>query len=330
MPSNEFRPVYHPAGHDAELRFAVQELRTGRWVAMRNLLAATATWAGWTRRTQILAAVAAGTDTVRAWRAEEPHSVAATVMHTRVAVERATRAHRANHPHTSELWHEAWEACHICVQQAPDDPVPWVCLLALAPLDREQRAADHRLPPPGPMLFPGPWGILDEITKRDPDNREAHQRMLQFVYARNPVGALPQAVNYARWAVSSAADGSAAHVTPLYVRVERYRRERGQDKALDLHWVTDDAIRDAQHALHHWFDSGDPAEYSLLDLSHLAHALWGAHQFTAAARVFEALGPYYAAAPWTYRIREDHGDPAHEALELFLRARTRSLDAPPP
>ncbi|MGW7416614.1 hypothetical protein [Streptomyces sp. NPDC054863] len=330
MPSDEFRPVYHPAGHDAELRFAVQELRTGRWVAMRDLLAGTATWAAWTRRTQVLAAVAAGTDTVRAWRAEEPHSVAATVMHTRVAVERATRAHREGHPQTTKLWHEAWEACQICTQQAPDDPVPWVCLLALSPLDRRQRVAEHRVAPPGPMLFPGPWGLLDEVVKRDPDNREAHQRMLQFVCARNPRGALPEAVNYTRWAVSSAPRGSAVHVLPLYVRMERYRRERGQDKALDLHWLTDDAIRDAQHALHQWFDFADPAEYSLLDLSHLAHALWGAHQFASAARAFEALGPYYAAVPWTYRIRDDHGDTAHEAQELFLRARNRSLNAPPP
>ncbi|MFD3518666.1 hypothetical protein [Streptomyces sp. NPDC058657] len=337
MPSDEFRPVYHPAGHDAELRFAVQELRTGRWVAMRNLLAGTVDWASWTRRTQVLAAVAAGTDTVRAWRAEEPHSLAATVMHTRVTVERASRAHREAHPQTTALWHEAWEACQVCAQQAPDDPVPWVCLLALSPLDRRQRVAEHRMPPPGPMLFPGPWGLLNEVVKRDPDNREAHHRMLQFVYARSPRGSLPEAVNYARWAVGTAPVGSAVHVLPLYVRIERYRRERGQDRALDLHWVTDDAIRDAQHALHQWFDGtgggsgpADPAAHSLLDLSHLAHALWGAHQFSSAARVFEALGPYYATVPWTYRIRDDQGDPAREAEELFLRARTRSLQPPPP
>ncbi len=340
MPSDEFRPVYHPAGHDAELRFVVQELRAGRWVAMRNLLAGTADWAAWTRRTQVLAAVAAGTDTVRAWRSEEPHSLAATVMHARVAVERATRAHQKEHPQTAALWHEAWEACQVCAQQAPDDPVPWVCLLALAPLDRGQRMADHRLPPPGPMLFPGPWGLLGEVTKRDPANREAHQRMLQFVYSRNERVALPEAVNYAHWAIGSAPPGSPVHTLPLYVRVERYRREGGQERALDMHWVTDDAIRDAQWALRNWFvpahlagsthsaDSAAPSESSLLDLSHLAHALWGAHQFQDAARVFRALGPYYAPLPWVHRLPGGQDDTMHAAQELFLQARARCLGAP--
>ncbi|GHA15498.1 hypothetical protein GCM10010329_43110 [Streptomyces spiroverticillatus] len=327
MPSDDFRPVYHPAGHDAELRSVVQELRAGRWLAMRNLLEATPSWSAWTRRTQVLAAVAAGTDTVRAWRAEEPHSAAATAMHARVAVERAARAHREDHPQTRVWWHEAWEACRVYAEQAPDDPVPWVGLLALAPLDREQRMPEHRLPPPGPMLFPGPWALLEQVAKRDPDNREAHQRMLQFVYARSPHGALPEAVNYARWAVSSAPLGSPAHVLPLYVRAERYRRERGQDRALDLHWVTDEALRDGRAALHDWFDFADPADSSLLDLSHLAHALWGAHEFAEAARVFRTLDPYYAPVPWTYRIRDDHGDTAQGAVELYLRARSRSLEA---
>ncbi|MFF0739778.1 hypothetical protein ACFYVL_05190 [Streptomyces sp. NPDC004111] len=330
MPSDDFLPVYHPAGHDAELRSVVQELRAGRWLAMRNLLHGTRTWSAWTRRTQVLATVAAGTDTVRAWRAEEPRSVAVTAMHARVAVERATRAHREDHPQTSALWHEAWGACRIYAEEVPDDPVPWVCLLALSPLDRGQRMPEHRLPPPGPMLFPGPWGLLEQVAKRDPDNREAHQRMLQFVYARSPHGALPEAVNYSRWAASSAPPGSAAHTLPLYVRAERYRRERGQERALDLHWVTDDAIRDALAALRDWFDFADLEDSSLLDLSHLAHALWGAHQFTDAARVFRALGPYYAPVPWTYRIRDDHGDLVQGAEELFLRARSRSLDASGP
>lgn len=44
-------------------------------MSMRTLLADTAEWWQWTQRTQVLAAAAAGTDVVRAWLAEEPHSV---------------------------------------------------------------------------------------------------------------------------------------------------------------------------------------------------------------------------------------------------------------
>ena len=325
MSQDAFRPVYHPAGHDSELRSAMEDLRTGRWLSMRNLLTATSDWALWTQRTQVLAAVAAGSDAVQAWRAEEPRSLAATVMHCRVTVERVLRAHREGHRRTQELWHEAWEACRIAAHQAPEDPVPWVCLLALAQLDEKQRMDEHRVAPPGPMLFPGPWGLLAEADKRDPHNREAYHRMLQFVYARKSGGHLSEAVNYAQWASSSAPGGSALRALPLYVRVERYRREKGHEKALDLHWVTDDAARDAERALHFWLDLVDPAGSSLLDLNHLAHALWGAHRFTDAARVFEALGPYYTAPPWAYRTHSP-GNPGL-AEEVFLRARSRCLAA---
>ncbi|MET7620148.1 hypothetical protein [Streptomyces sp. NPDC005408] len=325
MSQDQLRPVYHPAGHDSELRSALQDLRTGRWMSMRNLLASTSGWALWTQRTQVLAAVAAGSDAVQAWRTEEPRSLTATVMHARVVVERALRAHRENHPRTHELWHEAWEACRIAAHQIPDDPVPWVCLLALAQLDEKQRLDEHRMPPPGPMLFPGPWGLLAESDKRDPHNREAYHRMLQFVYARSSGAHLSEAVNYAQWAASSAPAGSPLLALPLHVRVERYRREKGHEKALDMHWVTDDATRDALRALHDWFDLVPPTECSLLDLSHLAHALWGSHQFADAARVFEALGPYYTPPPWSYRTHSP-GD-AGLAEEVFLRARGRCLAA---
>ncbi|RSS56889.1 hypothetical protein [Streptomyces sp. WAC01280] len=322
MAAQGFRPVYHPAGHDHALRGAVQDLRTGRWVAMARLLDETSGWDGWTRRTQVLAAVAAGTDVVHTWRTEQPGSIAATVMHSRVAVERAVRAHRAGHARTRELWQEAWTACREAAELAPADPVPWVGLLALAALDGRQRMAEHRLSPPAPMLAPGPWGLLAEAEKRDPYNREAHHRMLQFVYARSP-GPLSEAVNYAQWAATSAPVGSALHALPLYVRVERYRRERGHERALDLHWVAEDAIRDAERALDAWFLFCATEEASLLDLNHLAHALYGALRFDDAARVFKALGPYYATLPWAYRT--DRPDDRALAEDLFLRARARCL-----
>lgn len=325
MAPSEFRPVYHPAGHDHALRAALQDLRTGRWLSMRDLLESTPDWALWTQRTQVFAAVAAGSDAVRAWRTEEPRSVAAVVMHARVVVERAVRAHREGHPRADELWQEAWEGCRSAAHVSPKDPVPWVCLLALSQLDDRQRLVEHRKPPPGPMLFPGPWGLLAEADRRDPFNREAYHRMLQFVYARQTGGSLSEAVNFVQWAASSAPEGSPLHVLPLYVRVERYRREHGNEKALDLHWVTEDGERDARRALRIWFARTDPATRSLLDLNHLAHALWGSLRFADAAPVFRALGPYYTSIPWAYRTRAPH-DPG-EAEDVFLRARSRCLGA---
>ncbi|CAM5273734.1 hypothetical protein SANTM175S_02240 [Streptomyces antimycoticus] len=181
------------------------------------------------------------------------------------------------------------------------------------------------MPPSRPVrwLVSGPWGLLAEADRRDPYNREAYHRMLQFVYARRAGGSLAEAVNFVQWVSSSAPGESALQVLPLYVHVERYREERGYEKALDLHWATEDATRDARKALHGWFDHADLPTSSLLDLNHLAHALWGALRFTDAARVFEALGPYFTPLPWAYRTP----DPADRAVaeEMFLRARVRSL-----
>ncbi|MEE1772406.1 hypothetical protein PUR34_30650 [Streptomyces sp. JV185] len=326
MANSDFRPVYHPAGHDNDLRVALQDLRTGRWMSMRTLLESTPDWTLWTQRTQVLGAVAAGSDAVQAWLAEDPRSVAAAVMQARVVVERAVRAHREGHHRAQELWQEAWQACRTAANASPADPVPWVCLLALSQLDERQQLEEHRLHPPGPMLFPGPWGLLAEADKRDPCNREAYHRMLQFVYARKAGGSLSEAVNFVQWAASSAPDGSALHVLPLYVRVERYRREQGHEKALDLHWVTEDAERDAARALELWFRRTTPISHSLLDLNHLAHALWGALQFAEAATVFEELGPYFTSVPWVYRTRGRKGP--GDAEDVFLRARSRCLAAP--
>lgn len=325
MANGEFRPVYHPAGHDNELRSVLQDLRTGRWLAMRDLLESTPDWTRWTQRTQVLGAVAAGSDAVQAWLTEEPRSVAAVVMRARVAVERAVRAHRSGHPSGRQLWQEGWEACRSAAHTSRADPVPWVCLLALSQLDKDRRLEEHRLPPPGPMLFPGPWGLLAEADKRDPHNREAYHRMLQFVCARKTGGSLSEAVNFVQWASSSAPDGSALHVLPLYVRVERYRREQGHEKALDLHWVTEDAEREALRALELWFRRSPAGTHTLLDLNHLAHALWGALHFAEAAAVFQELGPYFTSLPWADRSRspEDPGG----AEEVFVRARARALTA---
>ncbi|MFF1692097.1 hypothetical protein ACFVXC_00490 [Streptomyces sp. NPDC058257] len=325
MPTPSGRPVYHPAGHDEQLRAVLQDLKTGRWVSTRSLLDSTPDWGLWTQRTQILAAAVAGSDVVRAWLTEEPHSAAASVLHSRVLVERTLRAHRAGHRQTNELWREAAAACGAALDTSPEDPVPWVCLLALAQLDKGQRWDEHRVPAPEPMLFPGPWHLLAEADKRDPGNREAYHRMLQFAYARRPGGPLTEAVNFAHWASGSAPAGSALHLLPLYVRVERYRKDGGSENALDLHWIGEDATRSALRALHLWFEHAPPGSTSLLDLSHLAHALWGAHHFQDAARVFDVLDPFYTVAPWTYRTRSP-GD-TDAAAEMFMQARTRCMTA---
>ncbi|MGI5339714.1 hypothetical protein ACQEVS_21140 [Streptomyces sp. CA-181903] len=330
----EYRPRFDPAGLDDELRMVLPDLPAGRWLSMRTLLDRTVRardWSRWASRTQVLGAAAAGTDMVRMWRAEEPDSVAAAVMHARVAVERTVRAHRVGHPDAARLWDEAVEACRMAAYASPDDPVPWICLLALAPLDGHQRLPEHRVPAPDPLLAPGPWNLLGEVERRDPGNREAYHRMTTLLATRAD-GSWGQAHQFARWVLDRTPHGSPLLVLPLYVRVGLWRDRHGPGRELDMYWAGEYAVQDAERALWGWFDAsgpdraGDgaagPPDLSILDLSHLAHALWAAHRFIEAARVFAAMGPCAATRPWIHRADAHDRRPAEEvAAEWIVRAR---------
>jgi hypothetical protein len=338
----ELRPIYHPAGFDAGLRTALEELRAGRWLAMRDLLAATGTdWALRTSRTQVLAAAAAGTDVVRAWLTEEPASADGAVLRARVAVERALRAHRLGHAAAQAIVAEARMSCRQAAERAPADPVPWVGLLALARTDPSQALPEHRRRPPEPMLPPGPWGLLQQVQNRHPGNREAFHRVLHLLHARRDQSHGAQ-VDFVRWVVSWAPAGSPLLVLPLYAYAENYRHqwERGRlDPLMRRQWTREYIARDVRAALHGWFEHAGPDAArpdgplppsnggfrSLSDLNHLAHALWASHQFTDAARVFEALGPFATRLPWAY-VSNDPSRPELAERE-FLRARAQSLAA---
>jgi hypothetical protein len=302
----EWRPVMHPAGFDNDLRVALEELSAGRWMAVRTLLARTDTshgWGLWTYRSQVLGASAAGSDVIEAWESEEPGPTV-TVMRARVAVERALRAYRAEHSTTDALWHEALAACGAAVREAPDNPVPWTCFLALAVIDEEQQAAEHRVRAEDPMLPSGPWGLLKRAHALDPYNREAYHRMLMYWLGRPNPAAVSHADAYARWAISRAEQPAGADLLmlPVYVRVERWLRLPRE--ALDMHWLNSYAIHDALAAFDQWFAVADPADRSLQDLNCLAHALWAGQQFAEAERVFEAMGRHITPRPWQYRIAD--------------------------
>lgn len=327
----EIRPVYSPAGFDNELRGAVEELRAGRWMAMRSLLARTGTaWGLRTSRSQVLGVVAAGSQVVEAWLREEPHDADARMMQARVAVERAVRAHRERHHRSMELEDAARQECYTAAEQLLGDPVPWVCLLALSRLDHAQERPEHRERAAEPMLPPGPWGLLYRVYERDRYNREAHHRMLHFLHARaeGHHASRASAVDFVRWVSSWAPAGSELLALPLYAYVEQFRRQVEQkrdDPLLRQQWAHDPIALDTRSALHGWFDQTHPATQSVMDLNHLAHALWAGHRNADAARVFTALGPYFTQQPWLH-VAEGPERP-DRAKAAFLRARAESLAA---
>ncbi|WP_052230230.1 hypothetical protein [Streptomyces sp. CT34] len=321
-------PVYDPAGSDDDLRVALVELRAGRWSATRNLLSTTRSLALRTSRTQVLAVAAAGSDVMDVWLAEEPDSYDAQVMRARVIVERALRAHRQHHAIVYEFETRGRHAAQMAAYRAPHDPVPWVCLLALAQIDVRQMRPEHRVPSREPMLPPGPWELLGEVHRRDPFNREAFHRILQALLSRDgpASGGLAAVFDFGRWVASWAPAKSPLLLLPAYAQVEQCRQQMQRGKVHPLwrrQWAEDPLHSYTRNAFHHWFKTADPALRSLTDLSHLAYALWAGHQFAEAAEVFTAMEPYAAHEPWSSvedRLLGDDG-----GQDLMLRARRESL-----
>jgi hypothetical protein len=250
-------------------------------------------------------------------------------MRARVAVERALQAGRRRHPGVEALAHQAREACRLAGQYAdPSDPVPWVCLLALAQLDDQQLLEEHRWSAPELTLPPGPWGLMHEVYQRDPYNREAHHRMLQFLQARAGASQQADALNFAQWVMTYAPVGSALLVLLLHAYAAHYRFRRVNPAADPLarqHWMREHVVQDVDRALRCWFDHPGASPRALLDLSHLAHALWAAHRLTDAARVFQAMGPYATRVPWLY-VTDGPSRPELAESE-FVWARAQCLGA---
>jgi hypothetical protein len=295
---------------------------------MRDLLARTGTsWALRTARSQVLAAAAARSHVVRTWLAEEPTSADALMMRARVDVERALHARQSGHESASGLAERARDSAHQAARAAAADPVPWVCLLALAQLDLDQRRPEHRLRAPDRLLPSGPWGLLREVHRRDAFNREGHHRVLRTLLA-HPLGGPAAAVHFAHWVKSWVPwqSGSALLVLPLYAYAQHYRdkRKHGRYDVIGrAQWTREPITDDVQRALDGWFDLTPRLERSPLDLNYLAHALWAGHRYAEAARVFTAIGPCMTAQPWNF-VASEPRDP-QSGVDEFLRARGQCL-----
>ncbi|MFD9687279.1 hypothetical protein ACFWXO_16160 [Kitasatospora sp. NPDC059088] len=310
------RPVYHPAGFDDALRTAVDDLRAGRWLSTQRLLATAAQNLGLrTSRTQVLALVAARSTVLADWGREDPDDPGLAILRTRVMVEHALAATEADSPKAGLLEQEARESCWAAAQTAPSDPVPWVCLLALAVLDRSKSRPEHRRRSSDPMLPLGPWGLLDEALRRDPGNREAHHRMLRYwqrVYR-------PAAADFVNVVMPAVPAGSPLAALPLYLSVDHYRNEPRRNAVVLRQWLREPHFSRAQRAFESW-SATEPRSWPVVDLSYLAHALWASAQMGAAVRVFSALGPFASKAPWI-----QVADLPEKAEGLLLTAREQAL-----
>ncbi len=306
--------VQHPAGHDGELRAAVEELRQGQWWSTRTLLAHS--WGNpglWASRTQVLGAVAGHNDVLRHWGSEEPAAFGLTTLHARVAVDQALLAGQRQPDSRDAMALEggARQWCWLAASVLGGDPVPWLGLLTLAQLDLRQARPEHKVPAPDQMLPPGPWGLFDQARRTDPWGREAFHRMLRFWLARNEVG---PATEFLATYLPSAPGGSALHALPLYLYVDRFRRAERKE-AIQLQWTDDETVRDTVlRAFGHWRAAlAQGVRWPVVDESHLAHALWASRQRPQAAEVFSEMDPFISLQPWQ-SLADRPGDLLRQAM----------------
>ncbi len=305
---------FHPAGFDTELRPVLDDVRAGRWRSMRALLDASQSWAQLTARSQVLASAAAQCDAVEAWgRESRDHQY--RMMWARVLVQRTLHTHRRGQHGAYALAEEARKACHLAITFMPESPLPWVALLALAPLDSphpRERLPENRQTCWEPGIPEGPWGLLHEADKRDAFNREAWHHALRALLAYQV--SAEGAVNFSRWASLSAPRESAVRLLPLYVHVERFRRRHNRAETPRLHWAGSGISFYTLRAANEWFPHTDKTTWSPLDLNHLAQALH--HGGTPARDVFEAIGSCATRTPW-----QDIAPDGRSWQEEFLQAR---------
>lgn len=300
MATSDMPLTPHPAGYDDDLRLALEDLLLGRWLSTKRLLENPRSWALRTSRSQVLAAGAARGDAIEAWCAEEPTDANALMMRARVMTHRVLAAHRSAVDRHTLLPRisAARAACEDAARRWPADPVPWVCMLALAQLDvdpRHPHAHVNWANPPEALLPQGPWPLLAQVGRRDWPNREAYHRMLQCLQARST-----GAVDFTRWVSSQARPGSDQLVLPLYAWVEEYRSRTasGQVASTLGFWDNEQVRYYVERARDGWFAYiTDVSTCSLVDLNHLAYTLT-ACGLPGAAEVFTAIGPFATPAPW--------------------------------
>jgi hypothetical protein len=305
--------VWHPAADDRDLASVCVEVRAGRYLSARELLAETREDAGLrAHRSLVLASEAADSDLAERWLAEEPGPEAA-LMWARVAVLRVLRAADAQDERARALERIALNACERATTAAPFDPTPWVARLALTRLH-----AVHEPAPQGLLTAPaGPWQLFSHVLRLDPFHREGHHRFLAYFFSRNG-GSVNAAWDVAAFLGQRAPATSSLRLLPLVALVESYNPSR---LLADRVWEQPQWRSAALAIYQNWLPRVAGYRFTpVLDLAYLAHALVMAECPFEARAVLMAMGPYASRMPWCV-----FGDP----VEQLSRAR-RSCGLPVP
>ncbi|PKW12075.1 hypothetical protein SAMN05428944_0684 [Streptomyces sp. 1222.5] len=256
----------------------------------------------WDRRAHrmgVLADYLTETQLSRAWAAREPHNADALALHAWTQVERGRRRGSLE---------DADATVDLCVRAAetsPDDPTPWVILLAVARLEAWEQS----------QVF----GVWNEVLARDRWNREAYLGMLAYL-SPEEAGSRVQVLEF----VDSLGLRMPANVpcvaTELTAQVNQYHSLMGRGGVEALvarnHWSQPMATQAVDKVAHTWAQPGFLRHArALADLNVLAYALMAADRRQEAGAVFEALGGVVTAWPW-----QADGDPLTEFEQAHRRA----------
>ena len=248
-------------------------------------------WDRRTHRLDVLAGYLVGSHLPRAWSTREPRNANALVLQawTQVAQARAQGV--------LEDAAAAVEACLRAAELAPEDPTPWVALLAVARLQRREQS----------QVF----GVWNEVLARDRWNREAYLNMLAYL-SPDEAGSRIQVLEFVDTLRARMPANAPCVATELTAQIHQYHAilDRGGLEALVArnHWSQHMAAQALDRAAHTWIQPGFLRHAkALADLNLLAYALVAADRRTEARAVFEQIGGVVTAWPW-----HTGGDPVTE------------------
>ncbi|MGW4568287.1 hypothetical protein ACWEN3_40000 [Streptomyces sp. NPDC004561] len=256
----------------------------------------------WDRRTHrmgVLADFLAESHLPRSWATREPRNTSALTLYAWAQVARARSLGRP------EAATDAAESCFRAAEVAPDDPTPWVALLAVARLQRWEQ--------------PQAFGVWNEVLSRDRWNREAYLSMLGYLSPEEG-GSRIQVLDFVDALCARMPANAPCAATELTAQVLQYHSVlgRGGFEALVArnHWSHAMAAQALDRVAHTWTQPGFLRHArAIADLNVLAYALMAADRRREAGAVFEGIGGFVTAWPW-----QNAGDPITEFEQAQRRA----------
>ncbi|MGW3208135.1 hypothetical protein [Streptomyces sp. NPDC001135] len=256
-------------------------------------------WDRRAHRMDVLAGYLAGSHLPRSWVTREPHNANALVLHAWTQVAQARAQGRLEDPAGTV------DACLRAAELTPDDPTPWVALLAVARLERREQS----------QVF----GVWNEVLARDRWNREAYLSMLAYLSPQE-AGSRIQVLEFVDSLGARMPANAPCVATELTAQVLQYHSilDRGGFEALVArnHWSQAMAAQALDRVAHTWGQPGFLRHAkALADLNLLAYALMAADRRAEARSLFEAIGGVVTVWPW-----QTTGDPVNEFDQTRQRA----------